>query len=333
MEEFFIFLFLMIDFPREADSLAIFKLEKRKPMKILVVEDDSGTRKLMTMVLQGQGHETISASDGVEGLKAFKSLQPDVVFADIKMPNMDGLEMLERIRKFDSNALVIINSTLDSPQYTLKALGLKANDYLVKPFKKKDIIDILAKYSGILENRTRTREVYGFILQRDLEMEISNQLNLVDKIVDRLMLETEHAIPVQDRLGIHLCLVEVLVNAIEHGNLQISYEEKTQSLDSASDDWQKLIETRSKSMPYKDRRIHLDFHMNKERCEWVITDQGPGFDWKNLPDPYDPENLLSSHGRGIMLTRLQFDECSFLGSGNQVRLIKKVSPFLPATRL
>lgn len=293
-------------------------------MKILIVEDDDATRSLMTMVIKKQGHETISAPDGLEGLKAFKTFQPDIVFADIQMPNMDGLEMLEKLRKIDSNALVIINSTLDSPQYTLKALRLKANDYLVKPVMEKDIIAILAKYSGILENRTRMRDVYGLIHRRSLGMEIFNQLDLVCKIVDRLMLETEHALPEKDRLGIHLGLVEILANAIEHGNLQITYDEKTQALEGANGDWTKLIETRVNTSPYKDRTVNIEFNMNKERCEWLITDQGPGFAWNDIPDPNDPENLLASHGRGIMLTRLQFDECSYLGSGNQVRLAKRL---------
>ncbi|MBU1109898.1 MAG: response regulator [Candidatus Riflebacteria bacterium] len=294
-------------------------------MKILVVEDDDATRSLMAMIIKRQGHETVSAPDGLEGLKTFKTFQPDVVFTDIQMPNMDGLEMLEKIRKLDSNALVIVNSTLDAPQYTLKALRLKANDYLVKPVMEKDIITLLNKYAQVMQSRTRTREVYGLIYQRNLGMKIFNQLDLVCKIVDRLMLETEHALPEQDRLGIHLGLVEMLANAIEHGNLQITYDEKTEALEGASGDWLKLVETRTSTAPYEDRTVNLEFNMSKERCEWLITDQGPGFAWNDIPDPNDPENLLASHGRGIMLTRLQFDECSYLGSGNQVRLVKHLS--------
>lgn len=294
-------------------------------MKILVVEDDDVTRSLMTMMVKKQGYDTLAAPDGLEGLKAFKTFQPDVVLADIQMPNMDGLEMLEKIRKIDSNALVIMNSTLDSPEYTLKALRLKANDYLVKPVLEKDLIALLSKYSGILENRTRTRAVYGLIYRRELGMQIFNQLDQVDKIVDRLMLETEHAIPAQDRLGIHLGLVEMLVNAIEHGNLQITYDEKSQALEGDSNDWNQLVESRLQNPLFKDRTVNLEFSMNKERCEWLITDQGLGFDWNDLPDPNDPENLLASHGRGIMLTRLQFDECAYLGSGNQVRLVKNLA--------
>lgn len=76
----------------------------------------------------------------------------------------------------------------------------------------------------------------------------------------------------------------------------------------------------------KDRCVDIQFQMDGERCEWLITDQGNGFDWQSVPDPNDAANLMSSHGRGIMLTRLNFDEVFYLGKGNQVSLAKYLHP-------
>ena len=293
-------------------------------MKILVVEDDEATREVMLLGLRGLGHETAVAADGRTGLQVFNTFKPDIVFADIQMPVMNGLEMLEKLRKIDSDSLVIINTTLDSPEYTLQALRLKANDYLIKPVLLRDIVAILEKYSDVLQHRTFDREVLGMITRRELCMEIGNDMALLGKIVDRLLLETECAIKPNDRLGIRLGLMEILINAVEHGNLSVSYEEKSHAIESGPDGLEKLIEERMRSSPYQERRVKIEFSLNREQCSWLVTDGGTGFDFENLPDPNDPENLIRCHGRGIMLARLQFDECSFLGNGNQVRMVKRL---------
>lgn len=68
--------------------------------------------------------------------------------------------------------------------------------------------------------------------------------------------------------------------------------------------------------------------MDSEACEWTITDAGAGFDWQDVPDPNDPENLMASHGRGILLARLSFDNLAYFGNGNKVCLRKNIEPAL-----
>ena len=183
-------------------------------MKVLIVEDDDATRMFFAGVAKNEGLEVKTAPDGKEGLALFKQFKPDIVLSDIQMPKMDGLQLLEQIRKIDYDALVIIISSMDSPQFTLKALRLRANDYLVKPAMEKDLITLLQKYKDVLATRTKTREVVGLIFRRDLGMKLANDIELVGKVVDRLMLETEHLIPPSEKLGIHLGLVEIITNSI-----------------------------------------------------------------------------------------------------------------------
>lgn len=294
-------------------------------MKVLIVEDNKAIRDLTEKTVKRAGYDVQAAPDGAQGLKLFKEFKPEVVLSDINMPVMNGLELLEKIRIFDSNTLFIVVSTLDSPEYILQALRLKANDYIVKPFAAKEMLAMLEKYSGILASRTKNREVLGLIDNMVLKMRVGNRLDLVGKIVDRLMIETEQVISQADRFGVHLGLVEMIVNAIEHGNLEITYDEKSQAMEGSHRQWDDLVNNRCMASEYADRLINLDFSMTKDRCEWLITDQGPGFDWKKIPDASDPENLTASHGRGILLTTMQFDEVTYIGKGNQVRLVKNLS--------
>ncbi|PKL41912.1 MAG: hypothetical protein CVV41_17250 [Candidatus Riflebacteria bacterium HGW-Riflebacteria-1] len=280
---------------------------------------------MMEKTVQRAGYETLSAPDGAQGLKLFKEFQPELVFSDINMPIMTGLEMLEKIRNIDANSLFIIISTLDSPEFILQALRLKANDYLVKPALGKKLIELLDKYAAIIAGRTKAREVLGMIYSMTLGMKIGIDLGLVSKIVDRLMLETEQVIAPDDRIGVHLGLFEMLTNSIEHGSLEISYEEKSAAMESETQTWKSFLQERYLNPLYASREVDLEYQLSEDRCEWLITDQGPGFDWQSIPDPANPENLLASHGRGVMLATLQFDEITYIGKGNQVRLVKKLS--------
>ncbi|PKL49148.1 MAG: hypothetical protein CVV42_07385 [Candidatus Riflebacteria bacterium HGW-Riflebacteria-2] len=164
------------------------------------------------------------------------------------------------------------------------------------------------------------------ILHRELTLQLRNQPAIVSRVVDRLMQETECRIPAKDRLSVHLGLLEIIMNAIEHGNLGIAYHEKSEALEGSSADWGNLLKQRMSESPYRDRSVLIQFQMDSECCEWTITDDGEGFDWHNVPDPNDPENLLAANGRGIMLARLSFDDLDYLGRGNQVVLRKNLPP-------
>ncbi|MBU1106423.1 MAG: response regulator [Candidatus Riflebacteria bacterium] len=300
--------------------------QPEKKMKVLIVEDDTFSRQYMASVVRLGKYELMEARNGVEGLKLFESFAPDLIFSDISMPVMDGLEMLERIRRRSHDTIVIMTTAFGSAEFTLKALRLRANDYLVKPILPKDISAILKKYAGVLSARSVEREVVGLILERNLKMKLDNRLEMLGKVADRLMQESEGRISPADRMGIRLGLLEIMINAIEHGNLDITYFDKTRATESREFDLHDLIVERGNKEPYKSRRVHIQFQMTAEMCEWVITDEGTGFDWRSVPDPNDPANLMSMHGRGIMLARLNFDEVIYIERGNQVILRKRLQP-------
>lgn len=295
---------------------------KEGDMKVLIVEDDDGTRFILGKVAKNEGHDVMTAPDGASGLAVFTEFRPDMVLSDIQMPKMDGLQLLERIRNVDHDVVVVMVSSLDTPEYTIKALRLRADDYLVKPAQEKDLLLLIRKYQKVILTRTKEREVVGLVVKKNLEMRVSNQLDLVDRIVDRLMQETEHHLPSIDRLGVHLGLVELVSNGIEHGNLEITYDEKTLAMEGGADAWQNLVRARMQQYPFSERFVTIEIGMGANLIEWVITDQGKGFDWTKIPDPNDPANLLSPHGRGIMLTQFRFDEMTYLGNGSKVRLVK-----------
>lgn len=293
-------------------------------MRVLVVEDDRPSREFLVKTLQRQGYDIRAAEDGVVGLELFKEFQPHLVFSDIRMPRMDGLEMLQRIRRISSDAIVVMTTAFGSEEYTLQALRLQADDYLKKPLRFKDLLPLLDKYADVVANRTIESQILGMVLFRQLKISFDNRFELVGKIVDRLMIETGGAIPAEERLGVHLGLVELVANAIEHGNLEISFDEKTNCLEKNPRGLEGLYKERLADPRFSSRRVLVEFSMDQECCRWLISDCGKGFDLKSIPDPTREENLFAMHGRGIMLSRMKFDELTYIGVGNQVQVVKRL---------
>lgn len=129
-------------------------------MKIVIVEDEKRTRLgLENIIRKMTSHEVAaSVSDGVEGLKTVMELSPDVVITDIKMPNMDGLTMLEKIREQGGKTRAILLTGFSEFEYARKSVQLEAEDYLLKPLNVDEILEVLEKTEKKIA-RTRTETV------------------------------------------------------------------------------------------------------------------------------------------------------------------------------
>jgi len=114
-------------------------------------------------------------------------------------------------------------------------------------------------------------------------------------------------------------ITELFINAVEHGNLEISYEDKSALL--ASGRWTEEVELRLLRPEYKDRVVSVFFEKTPQSIELVIKDCGHGFSWSEF-EHIDPRRLLASHGRGIMMAKsLSFTTLNYLGNGNTVKAI------------
>lgn len=107
--------------------------------RILLVDDEPGTLQLVRKILQADGHEVFEAADGQQAIEMFHATQPDLVLLDVVIPQIDGLGVLQEIRRHDRLAGVIMVSALTSEQLAVKSMLGGADDYISKPFKLKTI--------------------------------------------------------------------------------------------------------------------------------------------------------------------------------------------------
>jgi len=125
-----------------------------------------------------------------------------------------------------------------------------------------------------------------------------------------------------DNVQLGVALEETLINAVVHGNLEVSSELKQRD-DNA---YVTTIEERRTLDPYRDRVVHIRVALTPTEGRFTIRDEGPGFDVASLPDPTDPENLLKPSGRGIMLINAFMDDVQYNDAGNEVCLVKRREP-------
>jgi DNA-binding NtrC family response regulator len=130
---------------------------------ILLAEDEALLRKILTGLFEGEGFRVVAAATGREALDRFAAERVDVVVADIRMPEIEGLDLLDRLKTVDPEVLVIIMTAFSSVESAVSALRKGAYDYVVKPFINDDLVhsvrNALRQRELFLENRALRREL------------------------------------------------------------------------------------------------------------------------------------------------------------------------------
>lgn len=112
---------------------------------ILIVDDEQSYRQLLTMVFDGEGHNIRTASNGREALEMLQTAPADVVISDVKMPDMDGIEMLRAVRETQPDLGVILMTAFASVETAREAFKLGADDFIQKPFDVEELKLIVRK--------------------------------------------------------------------------------------------------------------------------------------------------------------------------------------------
>jgi len=137
--------------------------------RVLIIDDEPSVVNFLSILLQREGYEVITAGSGPEALKKFRENPADVVLVDLKMPEMDGLQVLSKIKSMDNETPVIIMTAYASIESAIEAMRKGAFDYVMKPFKVDEIALVvkraLQERKLILENIELKRKVKQYEFQ------------------------------------------------------------------------------------------------------------------------------------------------------------------------
>jgi CheY-like chemotaxis protein len=287
-------------------------------LRILLVEDEPAVRGVLAEVLRHYGYELREAADGRNAIEFFAEQPAEIVITDVRMPGIDGLELLARIKKIAPETCVVIMTGYGGEDTAIQAIRNGASNYFKKPVNIPEFVYAV----GVLADLVRSRREHRFD-PRLLEMEsrtvrIGNDLDAIYPVI-RGLTENPAAFGF-DVEATRIALLEALTNAIEHGNLGITLAEKRAALSNGT--LRELYARRAATPAGRDRTVRVEYELTPARICYRVTDEGGGFDWRSLPDFSDPEHLLAGCGRGIVVMRLSMNEVAFNDRGNALTLIK-----------
>lgn len=290
-----------------------------KKLRILVADDEPSIRKILHKLLDRHGYETLEASNGLEALKIFEEKKPDIVISDIRMPEMNGLDLLRAIKRISPEACVTIMTGFGTEEVAIEAIRSGACNYFKKPFQASELLYAIGALAELVMHRKREVVDFSTVSSETRICHVGNDVNQVYPLIQELT-RTLQGFP-YDVESIQIGLLEIITNAIEHGNLGITFQEKQEALKRGTFD--ELYRTKQASDPASGKIVEIGYEFSPSEVRYTITDSGGGFDWKNLPDSRDPKNIMETSGRGIIMTRLLMDEVSFNEAGNSVVMVKK----------
>ncbi|MDY6950611.1 MAG: response regulator [Thermodesulfobacteriota bacterium] len=165
--------------------------------KVLIIDDEESIRKVLGVYLRSKDYEVLTAPDGQEGIEVFQKERPPIVLTDIRMPGMDGIEVLERIKQFAPETEVIVVTGHGDMDLAIKALQLDASDFITKPVGNEALSIALKRAQERLDTRRMLKASHEYLRQAEklmaigkisdkLAHEIRNPLTVIGGLTDRL---------------------------------------------------------------------------------------------------------------------------------------------------
>ncbi len=151
-------------------------MDNLKDLKILYIDDEEFIREDAVEYLRFHCDNVYEACNGLDGLEKYKELKPDIIITDIKMPKLNGIEMIKEIRKNDKTTKIIIATAFLETEYLIEAIELGLIKYLVKPIMEDTLLPVLESCTEDVVKESSIFNIFG-----GYKFDILNQTLFLDK--------------------------------------------------------------------------------------------------------------------------------------------------------
>ncbi|HQI79997.1 MAG TPA: SpoIIE family protein phosphatase [Deltaproteobacteria bacterium] len=306
-----------------------------KSVKNILIIDGHRSSLDLARKLSRKGFSVSRALTPRDGLAGLADAKPDLVLVSVGPEDDSGLMAMQELSSSCPQVLMVAVAEKVDGYLALECLRRGAMDYLIKPVTVDAFMESLER---ILDRRSSlciggTPDI-ACVVREDKTLLFGSDVERIPFIINQAVLNTAAVCPNTDMLK--MALGEILLNAVEHGNLNITMEEKAKAVRKNALD--ELIRLRRKNPALGNRTVTLQVHMDPDLLEYTVIDEGQGFDYEKEFDP-DPQKHIGS-GLGVQIARNFFHEVVYEGKGNHVRLVyhregtqpKKSFPSVPALR-
>jgi two-component system, OmpR family, response regulator len=275
------------------------------PRTVLVVDDERDTNDILASLVEARGFEAVQVFTGNEALEFIAKQAPDVILLDVMLPDMDGFELCDRLKRARETNLipVVMVTALEDSHHRAAGVRVGANGYLSKPFAPQQLYEMIDSALAWHEEHTQ-RGTTG-----EINFDIRSELTYLSQASDMLADLFAHT-PLTDRhiKDLKQAIMEMGGNAIEWGHRKNA----------------ELV-------------LRITYRIDANAITLIIKDQGPGFNPRDLPHAASDEDPighieirnelgLREGGFGIMLARGLVDKFKYNAAGNEVTLVKHFEP-------
>lgn len=282
---------------------------------ILVVEDDALMCAVIERMLKACPYDVLTAADGIEAQSVLQNSKKKIasILLDWRMPEMNGIEFLKWIKKEPEyqHIPVIMETSMVLPENIKEGIDAGAFYYLTKPIEERILRSIvqaavadLKQKEFLLAKIRRNENPFAQLVEGTFRFRTREEADFLSVAIANSSTDPERAI--------HLS--EILLNAIEHGNLGITYDEKTSLIE--NDILNQEVQRRLALPEYVNKFVTLTVKRDDDGILAIVKDEGKGFAFRKFLK-MDAARVFDNHGRGIALTG-EYLKLEYRGNGSEV---------------
>ena len=292
---------------------------------ILLAEDSSTHAALIRGVLEEDSHRVQCVADGRQAISAMESELPDLVITDLRMPEMNGQELVQEIVHRYPDLPSIVVTARGSESLAVDALAMGAVNFVPKNSIQKLLNHVVRQTMRMAKVDAIYRNFPGRLRRPEFSFRLKNSIQAIEPsvlFVVQAIAATSQMNGAQ-RIRIGTALASAMLNAICFGNLEIGDEDTIVSrLLSGDPTGMEDLRERAKQSPYRERTVDLKVSVGKSDTRILVAHSGPGQLTRLTPAPGTPESFELEQCRGLMLMTSFMDNVRFHSGCTEVVMVK-----------